>query len=245
MEILIADDDSASRVYLELVLRALSHTPATAENGAEALELLGYFSFDAVLLDIEMPVLGGVETLQRIRANPALRDLPVFAITAHTDGDEVEAIAKAGFTGYLSKPYSPGDLERLLAGDGGRNGLTAGRAAPILDAEVFQEYEGLLRDAGMSPEAAVRRTLDAVSNWLGSGPACSGGSREEAHSLAGSCAVIGASALRGALKELERLAAAELSADWPEAIGRAEAVLWETREAYGIPLNGFGRSACS
>jgi two-component system, sensor histidine kinase and response regulator len=115
MDILIADDDQVARLYLELALVSLHHSVTVAENGAEALELLGQFMFDAVLLDVEMPVIGGVETLVNIRANPALQELRVYALTAHTREPMLAAIRQAGFSGYLTKPYGPRELERLLS----------------------------------------------------------------------------------------------------------------------------------
>jgi len=76
MEILIADDDSASRLYMELAVRALQHSPLSVESGAQVLDMLESFAFDVVLLDIEMPVLGGIETLRRIRGHPGPQELP-------------------------------------------------------------------------------------------------------------------------------------------------------------------------
>lgn len=239
MEILIADDDDACRVYLELVVRMLSHTSATARNGIEALELLEHFEFDAVLLDVEMPVMGGIETLQHIRTNPALRDLPVYALTAHSSGPEMERIHGAGFSGCLSKPCSPDTLKGVLDGEGGTRGNLVERAVPFIEPEIYRTYQELLRDAGMSPREAVNRTLAAVNQWLSGQPEFGPASGEEAHSLAGSCAIIGAFALRKTMKELERLADGRDAEQWMTALAKAETVLRGTGEAYRAELNSL------
>lgn len=233
MEILIADDDEASRLYLELALRSMEHTPSSVENGEQLLELLEQFAFDLVLVDIEMPVLGGIETLRRIRENQAHQRLRVYAITAHGDGTEMEAVRQAGFTGYLSKPISPAALAAVLSGDCATSAPAVVATRPLVDRDVLGEYQKLLRGAGMSPAAAVKRTLDGVSKWLAGGPGCLPESREAAHALAGSCAVIGACALRAGLKELERLAAAGTIERWDASLLQAKRVLRETTEAYG------------
>jgi CheY-like chemotaxis protein len=239
MEILIADDDQASRQYLELVLRALQHSATSVENGAQVLEMLEQFSFDAVLLDIEMPVLDGVETLRRIRSMAAFRAMPVYAITGHTDGPEMAAARQGGFSGILSKPFSPGDLAGVLAGKDGAAGGGPARVLPLVDGGVFQEYQTLLRGAGMSPAARVKKTLMEVSTWIEGRPDCVSGSRDKAHSLAGSCAVIGAFALRTELKGLERLAAAGEAERWLDALGKAEQTARETAREYGRLLSGL------
>lgn len=238
MEILIADDDQSSRLYLELAARSLAYSASTAENGEQVLEMLEQFAFDAVLVDIEMPVLGGIETLRRIRANPAHQKLRVYGITAHSDGPELEAVRQAGFTCYLTKPVSPAALAAVLSGQCATSVETAREARPLVDRTVFREYQSLLRGAGMSPAAAVKRTLDGVSTWLDGGPRCLPESREAAHVLAGSCAVIGAFALRAAMKELERVAAAGPNGWWDASLLQAKQTLLETSQAYDSLLGG-------
>ncbi len=239
MEILIADDDSASRLYMELAVRALQHSPLSVESGAQVLDMLESFAFDVVLLDIEMPVLGGIETLRRIRANPGLQELPVYAITAHTDGVEMDRAQRAGFSGILSKSFSPDELADVLAGKNPDGRGVEAQDTPLVDYEVFAEYETLLRGAGMSPAARVRGTLGQVSTWIDGGPSCVPESREHAHALAGACAVMGAAALRAAMKELERLATAGTAAAWADSLARAAQTALETERAYGTLPSGF------
>jgi len=204
MELLVADDDQNARLYLELALGSLGHTVVVAKNGAEVLELLEQFAFDALLIDVEMPAMNGTETLARLRANPAFRHLPVYAITAHSAGPALEAVRHAGFSGCLTKPYSPVELARLLSGSRAQQEVIP-QDAPLVDPETFALYKEVLQDAGVSLSVTVRRTLDSVQAWLAERPECVSNTREVVHGLAGSCAVIGASALREAMKKIGAL----------------------------------------
>lgn len=233
MGILIADDDEASSLYLELALRVLEHTTVSVRSGTEVLRMLEDFTFDAVILDIEMPDMGGIEAIERIRSQAHLRDLPVYAITAHTDGPEIAGIQQAGFSGYLSKPVSPEALDAILRGALPAQFGKAPDFSLVVDADVFTKYEELLRSAGMRPADGVQRTLEDVKEWLRRSPMCSPESREAAHSLAGSCAVIGAAALRGELKQLERLAAQATGLElWMQALERTRHTIEDTKHAY-------------
>lgn len=237
MELLVADDDQASRLYLELALVSLQHTVVVAENGAEALQLLDQFVFDAVLLDIEMPVMGGLEALARIRANPAFQYLRVYAITAHADGPSLAAIHQASFSGYLSKPYGPRELEQLLSGEELQGKNPPIPELPLVDREAFAEYNWLLREAGMSPSAAVKRTLADVTSWLAGRPECVPGSRDQVHELTGSCAVICATALRESMKNLERLLVNGDVYQWPGALADVKTILRDTKRIYAESLS--------
>ena len=111
--ILAVDDNDDNLYTLTQRLRREGYADlSTAADGAEALARLGAESFDLVLLDVMMPVLGGVETLARMKADPATAHLPVIALTAHAmSGDRERAIA-AGCDDYDTKPV---DLGRLMS----------------------------------------------------------------------------------------------------------------------------------
>lgn len=79
---------------------------STAENGERALEELRYGQTDLVLLDVEMPKLGGVDTLKAIRANPETAKLHVIMMTGRTEAALVQQITALGVNGYLVKPVS-------------------------------------------------------------------------------------------------------------------------------------------
>lgn len=98
---------------LDVVEKVLSYEGAkvyTAMNGIEGLAMLEIVTPTFVLLDLSMPVMDGWEMLQKLRANPIIKYLPVIALTAHAmDGDKDRAL-EAGFDGYVTKPFRIGTL---------------------------------------------------------------------------------------------------------------------------------------
>jgi CheY-like chemotaxis protein len=105
--ILIVDDDEGNRAMLSRRLVRLGFQTTVAENGRSALEKLKSARFDLMLLDIQMPELNGYEVLERLKANPALRDIPVIVLSA---SDEIERVARCiemGAEDYLPKPFDP------------------------------------------------------------------------------------------------------------------------------------------
>ena len=91
--ILVVDDTPISREPIAASLRLAGHKTLCASNGQEALRLLRGACPDLVLLDASMPILDGVATLRRIRANPATVDLPVILLTASTDEHDSARLA--------------------------------------------------------------------------------------------------------------------------------------------------------
>ncbi|WP_194543487.1 CHASE3 domain-containing protein [Paenibacillus sp. JZ16] len=102
--VLIVDDDIRNVYGLTNVLEKLQMTVHTAQNGFECLELLyKHQSIDAVLLDMVMPEMDGVETMKRIRENPEWEELPIIVMSSNTMRDTDQFIAD-GANGYLHKP---------------------------------------------------------------------------------------------------------------------------------------------
>ena len=83
-----------------------------ADNGQEALDKLHQLNgeCDLVLMDVNMPVMGGLQATREIRKDPLLKNIPVIALTASTDPHEVEAILNSGMNAYLDKPINLGKL---------------------------------------------------------------------------------------------------------------------------------------
>ena len=84
-----------------------------AENGLEVVEFVYKKCPDLVLMDIQMPVMDGVEACKKIKQNHP--DLPVIAVTANAMAADVELYHEEGFDGYLSKPVDVGQLNAVLA----------------------------------------------------------------------------------------------------------------------------------
>jgi len=110
--VLVVDDYTVNRKVVVMMLAPLGCQIAEAANGQSALALLEAQTFDVVLMDFNMPVMSGLEATRRIRAQAALRDLPVICVTAGiTEAERAEAIA-AGMTDFIEKPI---DMRRLVA----------------------------------------------------------------------------------------------------------------------------------
>jgi CheY-like chemotaxis protein/CRP-like cAMP-binding protein len=105
--ILVADDYIVNRMQLKRSLEQQGHTVALAENGRQALEMLGQGDYDLVLLDILMPEMDGYQVLARLKADPARRDLPVIVISAVDEMDSVVRCISMGAEDYLPKSFDP------------------------------------------------------------------------------------------------------------------------------------------
>ena len=105
--ILVVDDDEANREVLGRRLQRLGYGVTYACDGLEALESMAAGGIDLVLLDVMMPNLDGFGVLDRHRADPAIRDIPVIMISALDDMASIVRCIEAGATDYLSKPFDP------------------------------------------------------------------------------------------------------------------------------------------
>jgi two-component system, sensor histidine kinase and response regulator len=122
LRLLVADDNPVNCRLAGLLLEKAGHAVVTVANGADAVTAVATEPFDAVLMDVQMPVMGGLEATRRIRALDDRRSasLPIIAITANAmkgDGDDCYA---AGMSGYVTKPIDRAvlleTLDRLTAG---------------------------------------------------------------------------------------------------------------------------------
>ncbi|MBS1240932.1 MAG: protein kinase [Gemmatimonadetes bacterium] len=106
-DILVVDDNEDNRAVLERRLSRQGHRVTSAAGGRAALELVGRARFDLVLLDVLMPDLDGLTVLERLKANPATRDLPVIMISALDDVASVVRCIERGAEDHLPKPFDP------------------------------------------------------------------------------------------------------------------------------------------
>ncbi|RME33699.1 MAG: response regulator [Gammaproteobacteria bacterium] len=112
--ILLVEDDAINRQIAVEELEQAGLVVATAGNGEAALEMLRRQAFDAVLMDLQMPVLDGYEATRRIRADGRFDDLPIIAMTAHVLPEEIEKCLAAGMDAHTPKPIDPAHLFGLL-----------------------------------------------------------------------------------------------------------------------------------
>jgi DNA-binding response OmpR family regulator len=110
MRILVIDDDTKLTDLLQLVFESKGFGVTIANSGVQALESLETELPEAVLLDLMMPGMSGLEVCQRIRANPRTSNVPVVVLTAKTGTKSKQELLKAGATDYLVKPVPLNDL---------------------------------------------------------------------------------------------------------------------------------------
>ena len=116
LNILLAEDDPANRYFIRNILEKMKIRLWTAENGHEVLELWKAQDFDCILMDIQMPVMDGIETTKRIRNSHAgaKADIPIIALTSYAMAGDQEKFLAAGMDAYLSKPVQLADLTQAI-----------------------------------------------------------------------------------------------------------------------------------
>jgi class 3 adenylate cyclase len=105
-DLLVVDDNRVNRLLVARTLEQFGHRVAFAENGRQALEALRKRPADLVLLDIEMPEMNGYQTLEALRAEPKLRDIPVVMMSSVDEVDSVARCIEMGAEDYLFKPVN-------------------------------------------------------------------------------------------------------------------------------------------
>lgn len=115
LNLLVADDNATNRYVMEAILRSAGHSVTLVTNGEEALDALAEGAFDAVILDINMPVMGGIEATQiyRMTTNGS-RPSPVIALTADATPGTRARCLEVGMAACLVKPIEPDRLLSLL-----------------------------------------------------------------------------------------------------------------------------------
>jgi len=111
-KLLVADDNLVNQTLIEEILGKFALKPTIVNNGAEALERVKTTTYDLILMDINMPIMGGIEAVQAIKAHGVTT--PVVALTANAMGGDRERLMAYGFDGYLTKPIVHKELEHVL-----------------------------------------------------------------------------------------------------------------------------------
>ncbi|MEI6877397.1 MAG: response regulator, partial [Spirochaetota bacterium] len=116
--VLLVEDNPTNQIVAQVILKKLGLHSDTASNGVEALELLGKSAYDLVLMDMQMPVMDGLEATRRIRdSRSAVLDhgIPIIAMTANAMEDDRRRCFDVGMNDYVTKPIKPEALSELLA----------------------------------------------------------------------------------------------------------------------------------
>jgi CheY-like chemotaxis protein len=112
--VLVVEDNEGNREMLAAYLRIRGCEVQTTENGGEAIALAKAQPPDLILMDVQMSEMDGLEATRRLRAEPALRRIPIIALTALAMPGDRERCLEAGMDDYLSKPLGLKELYRVL-----------------------------------------------------------------------------------------------------------------------------------
>lgn len=119
LNILVVDDSSTVRAVIAKTLD-LAGVPVNelhqAENGKEALEILGEHWIDLIFSDINMPVMGGIEMIERIKADEEMGSIPIVVVSTEGSATRIEELKSKGVRAYIRKPFTP-ELVRSVVDD--------------------------------------------------------------------------------------------------------------------------------
>jgi CheY-like chemotaxis protein len=141
LKILLAEDNPLSRKLLSFIVKKCGHAIVCVEDGQQAVMQVHAEEFDVVLMDIEMPVMNGLEATQQIRASqsPRVASIPVIGISAHDDPEMLAQCTKAGMNYCLSKSVTQQEMALALkAAEVFRTGRLQSLAA---SSQYQQQYE--------------------------------------------------------------------------------------------------------
>lgn len=110
---LVVDDSRVMREMIVACLRGIEDVEFEhAANGLEAIEKLSLARFDLVVLDLNMPDIGGYEVLEFLRSQDQLREIPILVVTTRGDPGSRERALAAGATRFMTKPFTPEEIQR-------------------------------------------------------------------------------------------------------------------------------------
>ncbi|MGO9566273.1 MAG: response regulator [Desulfomonilaceae bacterium] len=112
--VLLAEDNDINQQVAKEILEQAGLVVSIANNGKEAVEMVRAGNFEAVLMDIQMPVMGGFEATEEIRKDGEFKDLPIIAMTAHAMAGDREKSLEAGMNDHVTKPIDPDQLLSAL-----------------------------------------------------------------------------------------------------------------------------------
>jgi CheY-like chemotaxis protein/HPt (histidine-containing phosphotransfer) domain-containing protein len=212
-KILLVEDNAINRKVANHILQRIGCTVDTAENGQVALELLAAGWYDAVLMDIQMPILDGFEATQRIRSRERQtgRHIPIIAMTANASENDRSRCLRGGMDDYLPKPISADDLAKTLDRWVGADSTpevpvarsTAGMGSFDLNGLLDRcgGDETFMREVVEEFEKSLAIQLTRIENALQSKDVT--GAAYHAHALKGAARSIGAEPLARICEQIE------------------------------------------
>ena len=204
LEVLLAEDHPVNQQLMRNMLERMGHRVTLARHGGEAVAAAARRRFDLVLMDMQMPEMGGEQATRLIRADEQARGLAplrIYALSAAARREDRQRGLAAGMDGYLLKPLQQKDLQEVLAGlarpGQEEGGFDYGRMLEGADRDVLQIIGDVFPGLARLEMAAMEEAL-AAADWERLG--------RVAHSLRGAAANFGPSPLVQQAAEVERLA---------------------------------------
>jgi len=105
--VLLVEDNPANLALMQYLLQAAGYTTLTAADGRQGLVVAPRESPDVILMDLQMPILNGYDAARQVKEIPALRGVPIIAVTAYAMVGDRDKILARGFDGYIAKPITP------------------------------------------------------------------------------------------------------------------------------------------
>jgi len=241
--ILVVDDNETVRSIVAGQLESRGHHADTAEGAVQALAMLKTSQYDAVILDISMPVMDGFEALRIMRGLPGAGGrTPVIALTAHALVEDRERCLAAGFDQFLTKPVRVEELARTIAAVTSRGAMEHRPETEPLEVrqEPLFELETLKDQFSAAQPADLHRIVDRFGAELDQQLKLLSGDgsdismhhlRRIVHVLAGSSSMIGAKRLATLAGRLDALATRNEDAELASSIEDLAATIRETRDA--------------
>jgi len=209
LDLLVVEDNATNRTVMEEMLRLLGHRSTLAVDGREGVTKARVHRYDAILMDISMPVMDGMTATGLIRAEGLSKDSRIIAVTAHTMPEELERFRGAGMDDCLTKPMTIRDLARTLAAISAPPSPPPPAASPqpadaVLDALRIEELRQALGADGIRRTVAqFLRDTTATIDRLRSTASSPVEARALCHELAGAAAMVGAAHLHRHFAGLE------------------------------------------
>lgn len=221
--ILLAEDAPVHQVVTAGILEKHGHSVTVAKDGRQVLDLLARYTFDLVLMDVQMPIMDGLVSTREIRNSRfAFRSIPIIAMTAHSMEVDLQACFDAGMDGCLPKPIKPEELLAAISKCVRHGGVSRGKKEPTPepgklstgsvvnvteavarmagDLDLFREAMGIFLEDAKERLEILRNGMER-DDWEIVG--------KSAHRIKGAAASMSAGGVRKVASELERIAEAK------------------------------------